>query len=64
MAEQGIELGALAAKADELRAYGGTALFVAVDGKPGGIIAIADPIKATTQAALDSLRLDGFTSLC
>jgi Cu+-exporting ATPase len=30
-----------------------------VDGKPGGIIAIADPIKATTRTALDSLRADG-----
>jgi Cu+-exporting ATPase len=30
-----------------------------VDGKPGAVIAIADPIKATTQAALDSLRADG-----
>ena len=27
--------------------------------RPGGVIAIADPIKATTQAALDSLRADG-----
>ena len=34
------------AKADELRGSGATALFVAVDGKPGGVIAIADPIKA------------------
>ena len=59
MADQGIELGGLATKADELRASGATALFVAVDGKPGGIIAIADPIKATTRAALDSLRSDG-----
>jgi Cu+-exporting ATPase len=59
MADQGIELGDLAAKADELRGSGATALFVAVDGKPGGTIAIADPIKATTRAALDSLRSDG-----
>jgi Cu+-exporting ATPase len=59
MADQGIELGDLAARADELRGKGATALFVGVDGKPGGIIAIADPIKATTRAALDSLRADG-----
>ena len=58
-ADQGIELGGLAAKADELRGSGATALFVAVNGKPSGIIAIADPIKATTRAALDSLRSDG-----
>jgi Cu+-exporting ATPase len=30
-----------------------------VDGKPAGIIAVADPIKATTRAALDTLRADG-----
>ena len=59
MADLGIDLGALAAQADELRRDGATALFLAVDGRPGGIIAIADPIKATTQAALDSLRADG-----
>jgi P-type Cu+ transporter len=59
MSDQGIELGDVGAKADELRGSGATALFVGVDGKPGGIIAIADPIKATTRAALDSLRQDG-----
>jgi Cu+-exporting ATPase len=59
MADQSIELGDLAAKADELRRQGATALFVGVDGKPGGIIAIADPIKATTRTALDGLRADG-----
>jgi len=59
MADQGIALGDLAAKADELRKSGATALFVGVDGRPGGIIAIADPIKPTTRAALDSLRADG-----
>ena len=59
MADQGIDLGDLAGKADELRSSGATALFVGVDGKPGGIIAIADPIKATTRAALDILRADG-----
>jgi Cu+-exporting ATPase len=59
MVDQGIDLGDLAGRADELRGKGATALFVGVDGKPGGIIAIADPIKATTRAALDSLRADG-----
>ena len=59
MADQGIDLGGLVGKADELRASGATALFVGVDGKAGGIIAIADPVKPTTRAALDSLRADG-----
>jgi Cu+-exporting ATPase len=59
MAELGILFGELTARADELRGDGATALFVAVDGRPGAVIAIADPIKASTQAALDSLRADG-----
>jgi Cu+-exporting ATPase len=59
MADHGIRLGDLVGKADELRRSGATALFVGVDGKAGGVIAIADPIKATTRAALDSLRGDG-----
>jgi P-type Cu+ transporter len=54
-----VSFGALTARADELRGDGATALYLAVDGKPGAVIAIADPIKATTQAALDSLRADG-----
>jgi Cu+-exporting ATPase len=59
MADLGIAVGDLEHKADELRRDGATALFLAVDGKPGGVIAIADPIKSTTQAALDSLTKDG-----
>ena len=59
MSDAGITLGELQAAADKLRSDGATALFMAVDGKPGGVIAIADPIKATTRAALDSLRADG-----
>jgi Cu+-exporting ATPase len=46
-------------RADALRRDGATVMFVAVDGRAAGIIAVADPIKATTAAALDSLRKDG-----
>jgi Cu+-exporting ATPase len=49
----------LNARADALRRDGATVMFVAVDGHAAGIIAVADPIKATTAAALDSLRKDG-----
>jgi|GEM_PF-400981 P-type Cu+ transporter len=56
MADLGIALGDLEHKADLLRSDGATALFLGIDGRPGGIIAIADPIKVTTHAALDSLR--------
>src|SRR5271163_4861728 len=59
MADLGIKFDDLDRKADGLRSDGATALFLAIDHKPGGVIAIADPIKATTQAALDTLRDDG-----
>ncbi|HVB81561.1 MAG TPA: copper-translocating P-type ATPase [Candidatus Binataceae bacterium] len=58
MANLGITLGDLEHKAEELRSDGATALFLAMNGKPGGVIAIADPIKSSTRAALDSLRKD------
>lgn len=59
MAAEHVPLAELGAAADELRTNGATALFVAVDGKPAGIVAIADPIKPTTRAALDTLRAEG-----
>ena len=55
----GVDASALEPRADELRRAGATAMFVAVDGHAAGIVAVADPIKATTPAALDSLRRDG-----
>ena len=58
MEDLGVELGSFATGAEAQRKTGATALFLAVDGKPAGVIAIADPIKATTQAALDGLRAD------
>jgi Cu+-exporting ATPase len=59
MADFGIVFGDLERKAAALREDGATALFLALDGKAAGVIAIADPIKPTTQAALDSFRKDG-----
>jgi Cu+-exporting ATPase len=59
LAELGIETEVLAGDAERLRRDGATAIFVAIDGKPAGVIAIADPVKATTPAALDALRRDG-----
>jgi len=57
--DRGVASADLEARADALRKEGATALFVAVDDKPAGIIAVADPIKATTLAALDALRSEG-----
>jgi P-type Cu+ transporter len=45
--------------AAEFRSDGATVVYVAVDGRLAGILAIADPIKVSTPAALASLRADG-----
>jgi Cu+-exporting ATPase len=49
----------LAQTAQLQRNDGATAMFVAVGGRPAGVIAVADPVKATTAAALDTLRSAG-----
>ena len=54
--ELGIAHGALESEAEALRQDGATAIFVGVDGKLAGVIAIADPVKATTPQALQALR--------
>jgi len=59
MANAGVKLGELTGEADALRRDGATALFIGIDGRPGGIIAVADPIKPTTRAAIDALRAEG-----
>ncbi len=57
--DAGIALPSLEKKADELRGQGATVMYVTVDSKPAGIVAVADPIKPTTMSALDSLRRAG-----
>jgi len=59
MFDAGIGVAALEAEAERLRQEGATALFAGVDGKPAGVIAIADPVKATTPAAVAALRKAG-----
>jgi Cu+-exporting ATPase len=59
MTEGGINTASLAPAADEMRKEGATAIFVAIDGKVAGIIAIADPIKATTPSAIAALKAAG-----
>ncbi len=51
-----IDVAALEKTAEDLRGEGATAIFVAIDGKPSGVLAIADPVKATTPEAIRSLR--------
>ena len=57
--EAGIDVGALAADAQSLRQEGATAMFIAIDGKAAGVIAVADPIKSTTPGAVAALKAEG-----
>lgn len=59
MADLGIDTAALREKADARRETGATAMFLAVDGRLAGLLAVADPIKATTREALDGLKAEG-----
>ncbi len=55
----GISQGDLPDKAEALRREGQTAMFLAVDGKAAGILAVADPIKSTTAEAIETLHREG-----
>jgi Cu+-exporting ATPase len=55
----GIDVTALESDADALRQEGATALFVGVDGRAAGVIAIADPVKPAALAAVAALRKAG-----
>jgi len=59
LAERGVATTTLDGEADRLRREGATVIFLAVGGNAAGLFAIADPVKATTPAALDALRADG-----
>ena len=64
LGEQKIDTAALEAQADALRQDGATAIYLGVDAKAAGILAIADPIKATTlparkSAVIAKLRAQG-----
>lgn len=57
--ESGITCAALDERADKLREAGQTVMLVAVDGRPAGMIGVADPIKETTAEAIGILRREG-----
>jgi len=54
-----IEPGELTARAEELRGEGATVMFVAVDGKAAGLLAVSDPIKASSKEAVELLHRAG-----
>jgi Cu+-exporting ATPase len=59
MMDENIDPSALMSEAEALRGEGATVIFLAIDGRLGGLLAIADPIKQTTPAALHALRQAG-----
>jgi Cu+-exporting ATPase len=56
---RGVDMSSLDKDADCLRSDGATVVFLAIDGRPGGLLAIADPIKATAAQALEALGREG-----
>ena len=56
LSELNINASALKAEAERLRSDGATAIFLAVDGKPAGVIAVADPIKRDHARRAESAR--------
>ncbi len=59
MGELNVVTQELDAAAEAARENGATAIYVAVDGRAAGVLAIADPVKPSAQAALQALREDG-----
>jgi Cu+-exporting ATPase len=54
-----IETKTLKERAEDLREDGATVVLIAIDKKPAGLIAVADPIKETTQDAIKALHQEG-----
>jgi Cu+-exporting ATPase len=54
-----VDLGGLGDMADQLRRNGQTVMLVAVDGRPAGLVGVADPVKASTSEAIKALHREG-----
>ena len=59
MVAVGADIAPVLDSAERLRKEGASVMYLAVDGHLAGAIAVADPIKSTTLAALNALRADG-----
>ncbi len=55
----GINTENIQSHADTHRIQGHTAMFIGIDGKPAGIITVADPVKTTSIEAIRQLKADG-----
>ncbi len=59
MRELGVDPSPLHVQAEQLRHEGASVMFLAVDGVAAGLLAVADPIKASTAEAIDALHAAG-----
>lgn len=56
MKDRGVDPSLLQSEIDKLLNDGKTLILIAIDGKMGGVVAVADPIKATTQKAITRMK--------
>jgi Cu+-exporting ATPase len=59
MSDLGVDLSSLTEAAERLRTDGQTAMFLSIDGRAGGILGVADPIKPSTPEAIRKLHHEG-----
>ena len=59
MTQLGIPVDTLASQAEALRSEGASVMVLAIDGQPAGLLAVSDPIKASTAEALATLKASG-----
>jgi Cu+-exporting ATPase len=59
MESESVDTSTFEEEADKLRKDGATVIFAAVDGSICGLLAIADPVKQTTEAAIRALQKEG-----
>ena len=59
--DAGIDSAGLGSEMDQLAEAGNTPMLVALDGRPGGVVAVADTVKPESAAAIASLRALGLT---
>ncbi|PAU63943.1 copper-translocating P-type ATPase [Pseudomonas sp. PIC25] len=59
MADACVATDALQARAEQLRGDGTSIMYLAVDGRLAGLLAVADPIKPTSRLAVERLQADG-----
>ena len=59
MREEGVDVDALSEAAERLRSQGASVMYLAIDGTLGGLLAVADPIKDSTPAAIEALHRAG-----